>query len=383
MRHHHRAGRLGAIVALALSCLFGAAGCASDKAVIQQANQFHGGLAKAVMDDSQLATYIQQVGDRILETAREMNRQGYKPKSEHDEDNAWMFSDKVQFHFVNSKTMNAFTTGGEHMYIYTELFQRCKNEDELAAVMCHEYGHVFGRHIHNGMNRQIATMLGAGTVAAAGYAAGGKEHGTEYAGYGAALAAAGGGLINAGFSRGDEAEADKIGFDIYARAGWDPAKFGDFFRTLAEEEAKRGGGGGGGLAAFMSTHPDSKSRVEAADQRAKQWAAKGKNASRPNVADDAKFRSLQARARDVGQRTPTDESLTNAKELLAALPQSCLLPDEPHPPEVKAAQQHLSEKARRQQEQLERQQPQQQQQLQKTSAGGTAQPASERRRAAN
>ena len=58
------------------------------------------------------------------------------PKSHFtDEDRDWMFSKKMEFHFVNSKTLNAFTTGGEHMYIYNELFKQCKSEDELAAVM--------------------------------------------------------------------------------------------------------------------------------------------------------------------------------------------------------------------------------------------------------
>lgn len=364
------AGRIAAVIVLGLSCSLGGVGCATDKAVVAQANQFHTGLQKAVMDDPALSRYIQTVGDRILEAARTLNQQGYKPKSKHDENNQWMFSERVQFHFVNSKTLNAFTTGGEHMYLYNELFQRCKTEDELAAVMCHEYGHVFGRHIHNGMNRQIATMLGAGAVAAAGYAAGGQEHGTQYAGYGAGLGMLAGQLVNAGFSRGDEEEADKLGFDIYVRAGWDPERFGDFFRTMVEQEAKKGGGG---APAFMSTHPSSVSRVQAAERRAKEWEAKGKDFRRPAVAAGRQFRALQERAEEVGRRTPTDETLANAKELLAALPQSCLLPDEPHPQEVQAARQRMTQKGRRQ-EQLQRQN------QQRPQAGAAPRQASEQRR---
>jgi len=49
-----------------------------------------------------------------------------------------MFKD-LQVHLVNSKTLNAFTTGGNHMYIYNQLFQEARSEDELAGVMSHEY----------------------------------------------------------------------------------------------------------------------------------------------------------------------------------------------------------------------------------------------------
>lgn len=319
-------------------------GCASDQAVIQQAGDFHTGLEKAVINDPQLDGYINAVGQRIIREAQAMARQGYRPKSEHEEDNAWMFSQGMKFHFVNSKTLNAFTTGGEHMYIYTALFQNCKSEDELAAVMAHEYGHVFGRHIHNGMNRQIAVLLGAGAAAAAGYAIGGSEHGGEYAGYGAALGMVAGGLANAGFSREDEAEADQLGFDFYIRCGWHPDRFGDFFRQMRELEKKRGGGG----PEWLGTHPALEKRVAYADQRAAEWKTRRPNwqqLMQPPVASPAEFRRLQERAKQVGATMPDDTSLENAQELLQAIPRSCLNPDEPQDNGVKAAQFNLQQKA--------------------------------------
>ena len=53
-----------------------------------------------------------------------------------------LFSPSPEKKGSNSKTINAFTTGGHYVYIYDALFQMCKNEDELAAVMAHEYGHI-------------------------------------------------------------------------------------------------------------------------------------------------------------------------------------------------------------------------------------------------
>jgi predicted Zn-dependent protease len=203
-------------------------GCASDKAVISQANQAHTGLQPAVMTDAELSGYIQRVGDRIIAAAKELNAQGYGPQGK--EDKAWMFSKDMQFHFVNSKTLNAFTTGGEHMYIYTELFQQAKTEDELAAVMSHEFAHVYGRHVQKGMNRQYTIL-----AAAAGGGRGGDTGGREGARrpirrLRRGRRGDGGQFVGMSYTRGDEAEADKLGFAFYTHAGWDPNKFGDFFR---------------------------------------------------------------------------------------------------------------------------------------------------------
>lgn len=322
----------------ALATMPFATGCASDKAVIAQANQFHGELNKAVITDPELANYIQSVGGRVIETAGRLYSQGYRPKAKSEEASDWMFSNAMEFHFVNSKTLNAFTTGGEHMYVYTELLRRSHNEDELAAVIAHEYGHVFGRHIHNGMNRQLAVMLGAGAAAAAGYVAGGEE----YAGYGAGLGAVAGGLANAGFSRGDETEADKLGFDFYVRSGWDPDKFSGFFRTILEEEKKAGGGGSG--MAFLSSHPATAERITNSEKWAAEWKAKHpdwQQRMKPPVATQAQFSRLQQRSIVVGQSMPDDKSL-NQQTLLAALPRSCMFPDEPHPPEAQKARQKLA-----------------------------------------
>src|SRR5206468_6585679 len=118
--------------------------------------------------------YLQNVGDRIISSANELDKQGFGPASHKTGDNSWMFSNKMQFHFVNSKTVNAFTTGGEHMYVYNALFQMCKSEDELAAVMSHEYAHVYCRHVQAGTNRQYAQLGAAGAAAVAGYAIGGQ-----------------------------------------------------------------------------------------------------------------------------------------------------------------------------------------------------------------
>src|SRR4051794_36470831 len=98
---------------LILLCL--AVGCATDKQVISKAADVHAGLEPAVLEDRELSAYFQQIGDRIVETAQDLDREHFGPSSHNEnEDSSWMFKD-MQFHLVNSKTLNAFTTGGKHM----------------------------------------------------------------------------------------------------------------------------------------------------------------------------------------------------------------------------------------------------------------------------
>ncbi len=113
----NRVARFALSVVLVLVTL-ALTGCATDRQVISQAAQTHQGLQPAVITDPQLAGYIQRVGDRIIASARVLYQQGYGPAAQDKkEDPSWMFSNAMQFHLVASDTLNAFTTGGEHMYI--------------------------------------------------------------------------------------------------------------------------------------------------------------------------------------------------------------------------------------------------------------------------
>src|SRR4051794_37571494 len=182
-----------------------ATGCANDQKVISQARDFHTSLKPAVMDDPQLSKYLQTVGDRILAAAGEYYKEGKGPASSKKEDSKWMFQPgSMKFHFVNSKTLNAFTTGGEHMYIYTELFRQCSSEDELAAVMSHEFAHVYCRHVQKGMNRQMETAGAAAAVGVAGNGAGGRANGGGLRRPLWGVAATGGGRCLGGVTRAGE-----------------------------------------------------------------------------------------------------------------------------------------------------------------------------------
>ncbi|MBI5364118.1 MAG: M48 family metalloprotease [Planctomycetes bacterium] len=305
-------------LALLLSLVVGA-GCATDQSIRAQATDYHKELEPAVLTDGELRDYLQQLGQRVVASAKELHAQKFGPKSAFKDDSSWMFTNE-QFHLVNSSTLNAFTTGGDHAYIYSQLMRECRTEDELAAVVAHEFGHVYARHVHKGSDRQYAVLGGAVLLGAAGYAAGGKEHGKEYAAYGAGLGMIAGNFLAMGFTRDDEAEADKLGFEFYTHAGWDPERFGGFFQQLIDKGFDK-------TPEAASDHPSLSSRVAAAKQRAAALPATAHEWRKPPIADDARFTALKARAEAVGKTMPNDQSLARAKLLLAAVP-SCLVPQE-------------------------------------------------------
>ncbi len=319
---------LPGILAISMSVLNG---CATDKQVIAQAADVHGTLKPAVMTDPELSKYIQTVGDRIVNAAREMYQSGYRPKKKVTEDSSWMFSKGMQFHFVASDTLNAFTTGGEHMYIYSKLFEDCKSEDELAAVMAHEYGHVFGRHVQQSMNRQYAMMGAAAAAGAAGYALSKEDNRLANAGTFAGGALVAGQFLGMGYTRDDEREADSLGYDFYVHAGWDPAKFADFFKSMIAKGYDK-------TPQVMSDHPTLASRVTAAEERSVKLPANAAMMRKPPVADASRFRQLQAKATRIAKTMPQDDTTKGAKLMLASFP-SCVTPEDQ--PDQKQAQQRL------------------------------------------
>jgi predicted Zn-dependent protease len=319
----------------------GSGGCASDASVIQQAETTHKSLEPAIIRDPELANYLQSVGERIIAAAKEADKEHVGPKTHFDksQNDDWMYSaTKMQFHLVNSKTLNAFTTGGEHMYIYNQLFQECKSEDELAAVIAHEYAHVYCRHVAKGMNRQIPLLVGGALAGgAAGYALGGKDNKTAAAAAGAGVGAAGGQFLNMGFTRGDEAEADQYGFWFYTHAGWDPNHFADFFQHMIDKGYDKTPG-------ILSDHPTLASRVEVAKQRVKELPHDASEWRRRPIADASEFRQLQQRAARLAKSLPDDKSLQNSQELLQALPRSCVAPVDP--PDANEAREKLAAQAK-------------------------------------
>ena len=143
------------------------------------------------------------------------------------------------------KTVNAWCMAGGRMAIYTGLIEQVRpTDDELAQVMGHEISHALANHTAEKMSVQMASAVG---VAAVGIVA--DNHVAALGG--AALAAAY--AINKPNSRAAEREADRIGIELAAKAGYDPAAAPTLWQ-------KMGQAGGSEPPQWMSTHPSSGNR---------------------------------------------------------------------------------------------------------------------------
>jgi len=144
------------------------------------------------------------------------------------------------------KTVNAWCMAGGRMALYTGLIQQIDpTDDELAQVMGHEISHALLNHTAERMSMAIAAQLGAVATGVA------TDSGAAMAGA-AALGELGLMLPN---SRGSEAEADRIGMEIAAKAGYDP-------RAAATLWQKMEKAGGKGPPQFLSTHPSPANRQQ-------------------------------------------------------------------------------------------------------------------------
>ena len=170
---------------------------------------------------------------------------------------------------LNSSVDNAFAIPGGYVYVTRNLLALMNDEAELAAVLGHEVGHVAARH--SAKREKTATrnsILGALGQLLVGSVAGNSQVGqllTQGIGTGAQLA-------TLGFSRSQETQADDLGINYLAGAGYDPAALSTMLEDLAAQNAltQQIAGASSARPAWASTHPDPASRVRRAQQQAAQ-----------------------------------------------------------------------------------------------------------------
>ena len=146
---------------------------------------------------------------------------------------------------------NAFALPGGKVGVYTGIFNVARNQDQLAGVIAHEIGHVVSRHHDERITRQMGAQ-GALQIA-------GAILGSRY-GQGVGNAAMQGGSILAqtGFllpgSRAQESEADVVGQQLMAKAGFDPRAAVNLWENMIAASRGR-------PPQWLSTHPDPQSRL--------------------------------------------------------------------------------------------------------------------------
>ncbi|HKQ83138.1 MAG TPA: M48 family metallopeptidase [Steroidobacteraceae bacterium] len=153
----------------------------------------------------------------------------------------WNWEVNVQ----SSDDVNAYCMPGGKIMVYTGLIEKLQASDaELSAVIGHEMAHALREHTRERVSRAYAEQLALAGVAAV---TGAGEGMMQLASQVTAV------TFQLPHSREQESEADRIGLELMARAGYDP----NAAVTLWQKMAKVGGGGG---PEFLSTHPSSGSR---------------------------------------------------------------------------------------------------------------------------
>jgi len=163
---------------------------------------------------------------------------------------------RYTFDVVNVREINAFALPGGPMFLNRGMLQAARTDDEVAGVMAHELSHVILRHGTLQAAKAQKFQLGA----IAGQVLGSIVGGTK----GAIIAQ--GSQIGLGtyfmkYSREYEREADLLGAQIMARAGYDPRQMANMFRTIQRQ-------GGGRGPEWLSDHPDPGNRYTAINREA-------------------------------------------------------------------------------------------------------------------
>lgn len=148
-----------------------------------------------------------------------------------------------EFVVFDSPEVNAFVLPGGKVGFFRGLMDQAASDDEIAAVMGHEIGHVEARHAAERLSQQVALELGVSLAAAALS----EEYGRHAESIAGALGAGALYGVILPYSRMQELEADRLGVSLMTRAGYDPAGALSFWARMA--------GDGVEAMEWMSTHP--------------------------------------------------------------------------------------------------------------------------------
>src|SRR5687768_3857440 len=190
-----------------------------------------------LLNDSEVRSYVERVGKRLVAAI--------PSQFQHPEFDYF-------FKVVNARDINAFALPGGPMYVNRGMIEAAKSEGEMAGVMAHEISHVALRHgtAQASKAQNPFVQLGALGGAILGAVVGGNAgdilaQGTQL-GLGAYLLK---------YSREYETQADILGAQMLARAGYDPMDLARMFQTIEQE-------GGSSGPEWMSSHPNPGNRYQ-------------------------------------------------------------------------------------------------------------------------
>ena len=270
---------LTALITASLACSAGAQddmrlpdlGSSADALISPQEAQDYGAsmlrqmrALNMVVDDPLLDDYVNDLGHKLAASSD-------KPK------------DHFAFFIVKDPEINAFAAPGGYIAVNSGLITIARNESELAGVIAHEIGHITQNHLQRAFEASKKDAPLMALVLLGAIAAGAGSHSGDAP---MAVLAGGQGLLaqkSINFTRKDEIEADRVGIQTLAKAGFDPNAMADFFQRM--QDVLSTGAGGEDVPALLQTHPVTTMRISDAKARAGALIAAQK--LRPTASMDA------------------------------------------------------------------------------------------------
>ena len=237
-----------------------------ENAILSKSDEYQVGLMamrqlrgqQLILEDPEISDYLQHLGSRLAAQARD------------DDQN-------FQYFVVHSSEINAFATYGGFICVNSGLILLTETESDLAGVLAHETAHVRQRHLARSILEQsrmsmgtMATMLAAVLIGAASGAGGQALEGAIAMSQGIAL------QQSMNFTRSEEAEADRVGINLLAGAGFRTTAMADFFEAMGRRE---GMAEAAGPFDMLRSHPVTRDRIAEARTRATQEHATALNES--------------------------------------------------------------------------------------------------------
>jgi beta-barrel assembly-enhancing protease len=232
-----------------------------------------------MLNERAVTSLVDQIGRRLVNNIpSNMRHQGFR----------------YTFEVVNMREINAFALPGGPMFLHRGMIEAAKSDAEVAGVMAHELAHVVLRHGTAQATKAQPFQIGAIAGQILGAIVGGREGQVIAQGSEIGL-----GTWFMKYGREYERQADLLGAQIMARAGYDPRQMANMFRTIQAQ-------GGGRGPEWLSSHPDPGNRYAAINDE----AAKLSIGSRANTA--SAFQSARSRLAQLPQ-APTAEQVAKGQ----------------------------------------------------------------------
>ena len=234
-----------------------------------------------LLRDERIESFVDRIGERLVQVM--------PPELEHPEF-------RYSFNVINVREINAFALPGGPMYVNRGMIEAAAVEGEVAGVMAHELSHVILRHGTAGATKQRPFEIGAIAGAIAGAIIGGKvgqvvSQGSQF----------GLGAYFLRYSREYEKQADLLGVQLMARAGYNPIDLVHMFQTIQKQS-------GGGGPQFLSDHPNPGNREAYITQEASQLRVEGR------ASTSREFESVQEELRRLSPAPTTEEVMRRSKQ---------------------------------------------------------------------